>query len=563
MRKVTTTVAAALVAFSFAACNKTNNSVTPDPQGAVTSAKITFVENGTRAVTDGQKNASGLSKESTVANASFFTGDESRPVSLTKINDFTTNPDVKEERVYESSVFEYRGTVDSPIKSGLVVNMNDLTPADFVADKTIAIEQLGTLAAPDAFVMSGKTTEQITIKSGVKPNEVTDTNNTFTYTVERVVSKAQVSAPAKGIKNSIKDGAADFSGATLSNTRYAVAGGAKKVYLFADNAGDRQLDTDNQNYGTFKSAIHDLPVSTFNNGMFASQRDLQRVSDLLLKTLSGDQDFPNLNSLPVVADVDYQTKSNENGIFFLENSVDKKITGKKQIDYSDIAYVKIYTEFRPAKVYKLDGDAIEEAVEADFKDFDEVVEVSTEWVGKLTDADKTRIGNDLSEKKTRTIQEAQGEDPAVTEDYYELTMHVKEGSVYYSPSTKKFYLSPKAARFDKAGKTIVYLAGKMLWTTPANAQIAKDADFHHFLDTRRNNIYSLQIEEITGLGLNFDPADTIDPNAPKPNPEDNPDEKDHEDQNDVDPATTHLKVRAQILKWNLVYRGVTLDGQRL
>lgn len=58
MRKVTTTVAAALVAFSFAACNKTNNSVTPDPQGAVTSAKISFVENGTRAVTDDQNNVS-------------------------------------------------------------------------------------------------------------------------------------------------------------------------------------------------------------------------------------------------------------------------------------------------------------------------------------------------------------------------------------------------------------------------------------------------------------------------------------------------------------------------
>ena len=562
MRKVTTTVAAALVAFSFAACNKTNNSVTPEPQGAVTSAKITFVENGTRAVTDGQNNAPGLDEESNVTNASFFTGDESRPVSLTEIEDFTATG-AEEAKAYESSVFEYRGTVDSPINSGLVVNMNDLTPADFDADNTIAIEQLGTLSASDAFVMSGKTTEEITIKGGVKSNEVTADNNTFTYTVERVVSKAQVSAPAGGIENNIKDGAADFSDATLSNTRYAVAGSAKKVYLFADNAGDRTLDVTNQNYGTFKSAIHDLPVSTFNNGVFASQRDLQRVSDLTLKTLSGDKDFSKLNSLPVVADADYQTKSNENGIFFLENSVNKTITGNSQIDYSDIAYVKIYTEFKPAKVYKLNGDAIEEAVEDDFKDFDEVVEVSTEWVDKLTDADKTRIGNNLSEKKTRTIKEAQGEDPAVTEDYYELTMHVKKGSVYYSPSTKKFYLSPKAARFDKAGKTIVYLAGKMLWTTPANAQIAKGADFHHFLDTRRNNIYSLLIKEITGLGLNFDPADTTDPNAPKPNPEDNPDEKDHEDKHDVDPATTHLKIQAKILKWNLVYRGVTLDGQRL
>ena len=55
MRKVTTTVAAALVAFSFAACNKTNNSVTPE-EGANSYASVRVnVKNSLKAINDGDQ----------------------------------------------------------------------------------------------------------------------------------------------------------------------------------------------------------------------------------------------------------------------------------------------------------------------------------------------------------------------------------------------------------------------------------------------------------------------------------------------------------------------------
>ena len=553
MRKVTTTVAAALVAFSFAACNKTNNEAAPVNGQGNTYAQLTFQETGLRA--DIQNDAPGIDGESRVKNASFFAGSASQAVTMSNVDGFTATG-AEEDKAYKSEVFEYGGVMGTPISSGLVVNLNTLTPADFKADKKLGIAELGKLTSNDAnggFVMSSKTDNKITITEGAEATEksVKDNGNYFSYQVERVASKGQASTPAGGVKINITIGGQKnpFGAAVLKNQRYSVAGSAKEVYLFADKAGTRQLGTD-KTYGTeYQTAIHGVAATTINaQGMYDKQRDLQKVSDLSLTTLSDDTKFATtLNSLPLEEDAAYQTTSNKNGIFFLENDVDSE-----DPDYSDIAYFKVYGKFEPAdNIFKLNGakDGVVKATMDDVNadDREEKVVVTEEWY------------NANKEKFAPGTEVVPGTDPQT----YTLTVKIAKGSIFYNPANRRFYTSPLAARVDNGDKnqkveTILYKGGKMLWQTPANGQYEAK-----YFNTRRNNIYSIQVNEITGLGLNFDPADPKDPNCPKPNPEDNPDEKPHKDDNKVIKKTTNIQVEAKILKWNLVYRGVSLNGQDL
>ena len=561
MRKVTTTVAAALVAFSFAACNKTNNEATPEIAQGSTYAQLTFQETGLRAdPQDGQKDALGIDGESRVKNASFFAGTSSEAIKMSEITDFdATNT---EEKAYKSKVFEYNGVMGTPISSGLVVNLKTLSPADFRADKTIGIAELGKLTSNDAnggFVMSSRTDgDKITITEGAEATEksVKDKGNYFSYQVERVASKGQASIPGDAVKLNIVIGGQEnlFGDAKLQNPRYSIAGSATEVYLFADKAGTRELG-DNQTYGakngiTYETAIHDVPATVKNaQGMYEKQRELQKVSDLSLTTLSEDADFENLNSLPLEKDAAYTTTSNKNGIFFLENDV-----VSDDPDFADVVYFKVYGKFEPAaNLYKLNaaGDGVEAATMADVNvdGREDKVVVSQEWVtanGLSEGADLVK--NDKVEGQPQT---------------YTYTVKIANGSIFYNPANRRFYTSPSAARVDNGDKnqkveTILYKGGKMLWQTPANGQYKA-----RYFNTRRNNIYSIQVKEITGLGLSFDPADPTDPNCPKPDPKENPDEKPHKDDNKVIKKTTNIQVEAKILKWNLVYRGVSLNGQDL
>ena len=555
MRKVTTTVAAALVAFSFAACNKTNNSAAPEIAQGNTYAQLTFQETGLRA--DVQNDAPGIEGESRVKNASFFAGSASQAVTMSEVDGFTATG-AEENKAYKSGVFEYKGVMGSEISSGLVVNLNTLSPADFKAGKKLGIAELGKLTSNDAnggFVMSSKTDNKITIAEGAKATEedVKAKNNYFSYQVERVASKAQASTPAGGVKINITIGGQEnpFGAAKLQDQRYALAGSAKEVYLFADKAGNRQLGTDKTYGAEYETAIHGVAATTINaQGMYDKQRDLQKVSDTSLTTLSDDADFATLNSLPLVADAKYQTESNKNGIFFLENDVESE-----DPDYSDVAYFKVYGKFEPAaNLFKLNAarDGVEAATMDDVNvDREEKVVVSEEWYN----ANKEKFGAGAKVDKDDV--------PTGDPQTYTVTVKIAAGSIFYNPANRRFYTSPLAARVDNGDKnqkveTILYKGGKMLWQTPANGQYEAK-----YFNTRRNNIYSIQVNEITGLGLNFDPADPKDPNCPKPNPEDNPDEKPHKDDNKVIKKTTNIQVEAKILKWNLVYRGVSLNGQDL
>lgn len=86
MNKVTTGLAAAIVALSFTACDKTNNGTDPVSSEG-TYARLSFKEKpaGTRALTDGQtENTPGTEGESQVTSAYFLTSAFSGKQTLTE-----------------------------------------------------------------------------------------------------------------------------------------------------------------------------------------------------------------------------------------------------------------------------------------------------------------------------------------------------------------------------------------------------------------------------------------------------------------------------------------------
>lgn len=508
MRKVTTTVAAALVAFSFAACNKTNNSVTPE-EGGNTYGKVVVEENATnRDVTDGEKNdVSGQGAESAVKSGKLYTGTATDLPTLTDLK-FTAAGGV--ESKWETEAFLYSGVTGQNIPAGLILNGN-FGVADFGADKVVGIAKLAELTKKEGFAMSSTATQQLNIKPGVAKGDVAPKNNEFSFDVERITAKVQASKAANIGQGELKG--------KFSDLRYAVAGSAKTSYIFADHAGDRDMQADAK-YDNFESAIHNLAGTTFDTDAkgvrtVKDARDLQKVSDTSLTTLSADTKWPNYNSLKLNEDDKYTSESNAEGIYFLENSFAPVPTAAGQLLYNDIVYVKVYATYAPAN--------------------DEVL--------KLDEDSKTLVGATASE------------------------VAANEGGTFFRGNVyDKLYLTAAAAKADGNSKAYRYNKGRMYWRVPANKQnLGKE--FTAYADTRRNNIYSLQVTDILELGGNYDPIDKKDPNIPAPGEKDgdgnetpkNPDEPTPDPKDPVDESENYIKVNVRVMQYNLVHRGLKLS----
>lgn len=516
MNKYSTLLLAGAVALSFASCQKDNTSGVVNPDSAVgTFASIKASEAGLRAVTDDQQDAAGVGGESLIANGTFYAKAPSTVTGAT-VTGLTFTPAVQGVETYwQTAVFKYTGETGDGINSALA--LNGLTPTpELAADTKVKIADLSKLAAETGFTMTSKSATAINIKPDIAQTDVKAGTNQFDYTVERVVSKVQV-AQSQTFKE-------DLAG-TIKDLRYAVAGSAKEAYYFLDNAGNRTLDanTPKNGYGaTYKSAIDGLAASTFNGEELTGLRDLQKVSDKSLVAV-GDQDgkWATLNSLPLTeSDAAVANKeSSTEGIFFLENSMAGFApAADKSFKYADITYVKVYGTYVPGEneVLKLDTS-------------------NPKNPAHLTNA----TAEEVAAERTETVNDQ------------EYTW--KAGSFFKGDQTGKLYLTLAAARHDGNKTSQLYEGGKMVWLTPANKQVDNGVTVYPF--TRRNNIYSLSIETIKNFGDNFDPIDPTDPNVPKP---ENPDEPVTPPDTPVDTHDTSIQVRAAILNWNLVSRGVNL-----
>lgn len=545
MRKVTTTVAAALVAFSFAACNKTNNNSVPANTDG-TYAQLTFKEAGLRAdpqPKDGQQDAAGTAGESQITKALFLTADFTGNQNMSLLDNFTAGTS-EEAKAYTSKPFLYAGSTGD-VKSGLIVNGTgrlDATEKITLAKGGTTMEQY---AKNDGFLMSSKSNEEINIKEKVKKEEVATDKNLFRYTVERVAAKLQVVAPANGIEvkeelPSPVNSDVTYKG-TIADTRYAVAGGAMTSYIFRDKAGTRTLAgaEDPMKYTDFTSAIHNDAATTGSGATLKWRANIQKVSDLVAWTNATDAQFKKLNSLEIPKTDEFKT-SVDNGIFFLENSINQ--TGGFLMH--DVAHAKIYATFAFAadqKVYTVEDGKVVEGKVADVnkEDRTDKVEVTKEWMTK----------NGIEETDSDISKEG---------EKYFLTIKISKGSFFVGDGTGKVYLNLSAARLDGNKTTRLFKNGKMYWEVPANKQPSKDGKSTGYVDTRRNNIYSLNVKSISGLGDNWDNSDPTDPNIPKPDPKDNPDEPEKPDPKPVDPVENYVQVEAVILQWNLVDRSIDL-----
>lgn len=500
MKKVTSYLMVAAIALGFAACSNEDVPNTTQKDGTFIQVSFSEAKTGTRA---SQADAVGTTQESKVVSAAFLAG-------ATKV-DFSAF--TQSGNTWTANQAELYDGAFGVIRTALVVNPVG-TPT-LNATTTKAIGDLATLAnATSGFTMTSVSTGTNTIEQGVeKAVAEAGTKNQFTFQVERVTSKVQVTQPDAGITVNVPG----FSGATIESPRFAVAGSATSVYLFADKAGTRQLDNTTNKYTNLETAIHNNPLSTYTGGIYTPRTGVTKVSAANTLVGIGTGWDSNLQSADIIKDANYATTSyTNNGIYFLENSINHTITGKGQVKFSDITFVKVYAKFVPAagQVLKLDGsDLVAATVE-------EVNAGTTEIVG--------------------------GE-----------TITNSAGTFYKGADDGKLYLTLTASRAAGNSKSEKYSGGKMVWKTPANGQLSGDGTYFAYLDTRRNNIYSLQITQITGLGDNYDPNDTTDPNIPEPT--DNPDEPDQDPDDPVDPAQTYVSVKATILDWNLVHRGVILE----
>lgn len=549
MRKVTTTVAAALVAFSFAACNKTNN-VTPEVGGTGTKgAVIAQISAGStnRALTDGQQDVAGVGGEDLVKDGYlFFKQGQSMDLNMEKNGS---------DYAWKSQIFET--APNAAANATLLLNKNvNLTPADFVKTKPISLDNLKDFIKADGFMMTSTVEGEdntLNIEKDKKDADVEAGANTFEFTVERVVSKLQVSRKADDALK-VSD-ALKAMGTVSFDLKYALAGSAKSAYLFLDNAGSRTLDTTDGKhiYKGFKSII---------DGETAPE--LQKVSDPKAEGSAEyylDGYYSTAKTVGTVADSNKESLAE--GFFFLENSMyhgTDVATAKKQILFKRIAYAKVYTTFAPKAGKKINGaldklsykpENLTDAAAADFEAVREYdVIVPQEWY----DARKDKA--EYAGKFTEVPEVKDPETGAVTTEAY-VTFHVTDNKGdFYVGQDGKIYDTQLAAAAAGNETYRKFTGGKMVYMTPANAQKATDGDLINYCDTRRNNIYDLTIVGFEALGENFDPVDPKDPNIPEPG--DNPGEPEPDPDKPVQEEVTKMMVKATILMWNDVNRDVTL-----
>lgn len=411
--------------------------------------------------------------------------------------------------------------------NGHTLPLNTLSRSE---QTTIGLDQISLLMDEKGFTMTG----DVNRSAVIMPDVVTPArsgNNVFptegALPVERVVSKAQLYKKSgfavTGVPGTIAS----------SSLRWAVAGSGKQVYLYRNNAGERTMGTDGL-YDGLKTAsaksglmkLSDVIKNTTDEGNFAWKE--------LSETASGKQSIAG-------------------GIYFYEHALKEDTKGKdtpypRTIGYDKVTYAKVYADLgtiSKGKKVKDGATPTEEAytpadltttTAADFsgeRKYD--VTVTQEWYDTM----KPTLGDQLTE----------------ADGVY--TQHIVDTpGTFYVGFNGTIYNTLLAAMADGNKSARKYTGGRMVYLTPLNAQGEQGKIYN--CDTRRNNIYDLEIQGVNGLGYNYDPVDPRDPYIPQPN--DNPLEPDPVIPPINDTEIT-IKVRAKVLNWNYIHQSYDLLGQ--
>lgn len=519
MRKVTTTVAAALVAFSFAACNKTNN-VTPE-QGANSYASVRVnVKNSLKAINDGdQVDNKGTEAESKVSSMALVGAG-----ATWAEGDITNTGDVYKGKAKPVSVV-------GPQTLGLVLNNNALTSSIEATAQygtsADAVANLAALSTDNKFVMTSKVMSQ-TIKPNIKEADAEAQNMLDFGKVERVVAKGIVQKSAAFDETS-KDGTVPMEG-----VKYAAVNGATTTYVYANQAGERKLGVEDPNqYDGFKSFI---------DGIAPTKEDAAAMAAGLIRRGQLGADLGGYAAKevkdPAVTDYTDANPGVKEGVYFLENSGEANAANKAEGFYR-FAYAKIYATFVPTTVYEID-----EAADPEF--------VAKAGTGKKY---KKNAENKWEESTDADAQEGQL--------VYKLkeVKYTKGTTFYMGEKDGRFYLTKNAAAQSTiegalGQKSFTYTKGRAgyraLWNRQSpdgNVKLVNNAS------TRRNNIYVLNIKKFQKIGMPWDPSDPNDPDLPKP---EDPEEPNYPDNPNIEDQDSYVAVQCEMVPWNVVGRTIEL-----
>lgn len=559
-------VVSALMLLPLAGCKGHSDEPTDGHRSAI-QLQVTprTLATGARAITDAQDiDVPGIDPEDKIRDGQLFIGED---FGLTASRSF--NP--KGGNKWSAKFEEELDNPNSRHRIAAVINSSrlGLRGSDYTSESTVSLADIDRMIG-ESFLMSSTFDKEGDNFYTLREDECTK----VTLDVERVVSKVQLRRAKEMTGEEMKD---TYGFLQPDKMTWAIAGSAKSAYLFTDYAGSLHLGDDGLYTGLETSSA---------KGKGKGHYELMKLSD---KGLS-----KNFDARPVSLFESGKVESNNDGgvskadmIYFLEhalNETDKKSATPydKTVTYKDVTYVKIYTGLTPTKGYRIDnkkvtflrhkvfatqGEAVDGFTESDpaatsgtpqspelldqqlLKDINATDKLTDRWY--WVDVTDTKWFKALSEedKKKQTIREGK--------DYYStdgkaakrsfLLVHDQPTTFYYGIDDHTIYDTLLAARAGGNSKIRKYEGGKMVYLSPLNEQRTKEGGPVFNCDTRRNNIYDLILNSITGLGLNYDPVDPDDPNIPKPG--DNP----WEPEPNIPPINGRenvIRITAIPLRWN-------------
>ena len=484
---------------------------------------------------------------------------------------------------------KYQGTFkltsvesESTRRLSVMLNGDGIVPtADFLSpDHKCELSELDQLIKPSGFTMTAEAGLTASLKPGVKDPSPTTGNyipqaEDEALPVERVVSKAQLyqsGFTTTGLPGTIAS----------KSLRWAVAGSGKQVYLFRNHAGDLQMTAEAN--GRYKGLI-----------TASDENDLMKLSEEIKNpTDEGNFAWKPLSATPS------GKQSVADGIYFYEHALEETEGQSKPyprtIGYDKVTYAKVYGDL--GKISKGKRGEFNEKAFPYFSAMSRVVYTEKD-ARKLTTSELPNAPGTFKrsletwEKMRKHVKDASSEDfmkdrwywICVTEipswdmakkkelfdssrfsipdlmDSHEghtfFLMHDTPGT-FYVGANGIIYDTLLAARADGNKSARKYAGGRMVYLTPLNAQGEPNKIYN--CDTRRNNIYDLEIQGVNGLGYNYDPVDPKDPYIPKP--DDNPLEPDPDPEiPPINNPEITIRVKATVLKWNYIHQSYDLLGE--
>lgn len=555
-------VVSALVLLPLAGCKGHSDEPTDGYRSAI-QLQVTprTLATGARAITDAQdQEVPGIDPEDEIIDGQLFIGED---FGLTASRSF--NPDPKDGKL--SAKFEEK--LEDPTslhRIAAVINSYrlGLRGNDYTSKSTVSLTDIDRMIGK-SFLMSSTFDNKDNNFYTLDEDKCTD----VTLDVERVVSKVQLHRAKEMTGEEMKE---TYGLLQPDEMTWTIAGSAKSAYLFTDHAGSLNLGG---------NGLYEGLKTVSAEGKGKGGYDLMKLSD---KGLSDNFKARSISTfVPGKVEGNDGGRSTKDGIYFLEHALNETNKTKagtaydKTVTYQDVTYVKIYTGLTSIKGFRIDNDKVnfsrhkvyptkESAIKEGFaesdpattspelldhqllKDIDAAETSADRWY--WVDVTDTKWFKDLSEEeKKQTIKE--GKDYYTTDGKASkrsfLLVHDQPTTFYYGIDDHTIYDTLLAARAGGNSKIRKYEGGKMVYLSPLNEQRTTEKGPVFNCDTRRNNIYDLILNSITGLGLNYDPVDPDDPNIPEPG--DNP----WEPEPNIPPINGRenvIRITATPLQWN-------------